>query len=76
MSSAKDKPRDNFIVLQQSSNIKDNEGYYLHVNSQPKSVEIVARSGAGAFYGIQTLSSLLSIDGTTIPLVEIKDKPR
>ena len=76
MSSTNEKPRENFIVLKQSSNIKDDEGYHLCVNSQPKSVEIVARSGAGAFYGIQTLSSLLSIDGTTIPLVEIKDKPR
>ena len=39
-------------------------------------MEIVASSGAGAFYGIQTLSSLLAVDGSSIPLVEIRDVPR
>jgi hexosaminidase len=60
------------------------EGYTLSV--RPKSVNIRAASGAGLFYGIQTLLQLLSpeiystnkVSGVkwTIPCVEITDAPR
>jgi hexosaminidase len=51
-----------------------NEGYKLSANE--KGVTIQANSGAGLFYGAQTLLQLLPADGKTIPFVEITDYPR
>jgi hexosaminidase len=50
------------------------EGYKLSVNE--KGVTIQANSGAGLFYGAQTLLQLLPQEGKAIPFVEITDYPR
>jgi len=47
------------------------EGYRLNVS--PRGVEIIARSGAGLFYGVQTLDELTAADAT--PSVAIDDWP-
>ncbi|MBT1702497.1 beta-N-acetylhexosaminidase [Chryseosolibacter indicus] len=50
------------------------EGYTLSVNNT--GVSINANTGAGLFYGFQTLMQILSDDGKTVPFVEITDYPR
>lgn len=65
-----------FIIspLQESS---DKEAYRLKVSSD--GVEITGNTGAGLFYGIQTLLQLASIKGNgdmDIPCVEVTDWPR
>lgn len=69
-------PKKNYIQLKQSDDIRDDEGYHLEVNSADESVRITAKSSAGAFYGVQTLRSILAMDPSIIPIVEIKDSPR
>lgn len=52
------------------------EGYVLKIDQQ--GVSIVANSGAGLFYGFQTLLQILTLDvgdEKKIPFVEISDKP-
>ena len=49
------------------------EGYTLTVT--PQAIDIKAATGAGLFYGLQTLSELRSADGR-IACCEIKDVPR
>lgn len=70
------------IVIDSSQNIAS-EGYQLNVS--PKSIQILSKTSAGAFYGIQTLFQLLppEIESLTIkpvkwlvPCVMIKDSPR
>jgi hexosaminidase len=51
------------------------EGYY-RLKTADGSVSISATSGAGLFYGAQTLMQLVSDDEQTIPAVEITDYPR
>lgn len=50
------------------------EGYRLTVT--PKKVEITALSGAGLFYGVQSLLQLEGQYGTQLPALAIKDEPR
>jgi hexosaminidase len=50
------------------------EGYRLSVTK--KGVTIQANTGAGLFYGVQSLIQLISIDGNQVPFVEITDYPR
>ncbi|MFZ6012337.1 MAG: beta-N-acetylhexosaminidase, partial [Bacteroidota bacterium] len=50
------------------------EGYKLSVNEN--GVTIQANTGAGLFYGAQTLMQLLSADGKKVPFAEITDYPR
>jgi hexosaminidase len=51
------------------------EGYY-RIKAASDGVSISATSGAGLFYGAQTLMQLVADDGQTIPAVEITDYPR
>jgi hexosaminidase len=51
-----------------------NEGYKL--TSDEKGVSIQANSGAGLFYGVQTLIQTISEKGMEIPFVSIIDYPR
>jgi hexosaminidase len=51
------------------------EGYY-RIKTADDGVSISATSGAGLFYGAQTLMQLVADDGQTIPAVEITDYPR
>jgi hexosaminidase len=51
-----------------------NEGYKLVVDE--KGVSLTAASGAGLFYGIQTLLQLIPENGKTVPYVTITDQPR
>ena len=68
------------IVLQKTT--MKNEAYRLMV--QPGRIEISAGSGAGIFYGIQSLWSLAppelwhgnAAEGFDIPAVEVEDEPR
>ena len=65
------------IVLSGSSGtITKPEAYGLNVNES--GVNIVANSGAGLFYGLQSLMQLSSANqGTlTVPFVEINDEPK
>ncbi len=81
------KSGSNIIILQISEGLIEigDEGYLLEVN--PQFVNIKANSGAGIFYGLQTLFQLLpeSIESSfgicenanmEIPAVKIKDYPR
>lgn len=54
---------------------KSDEGYLLEIT--PKEVSITATSGAGLFYGIQTLSQLITSNwtGRSVPCISIKDYP-
>ena len=53
--------------------VASREGYSLTVT--PQAIDIKAATGAGLFYGLQTLSELRSADGR-IACCEIKDTPR
>ena len=64
------------IVLRQVEalqGVTSPEGYMLRVNSD--GVQIEALSGAGLFYGLQSLLQMAD-DGDAIQGVEIKDEPR
>ncbi|HYC85825.1 MAG TPA: beta-N-acetylhexosaminidase [Chryseosolibacter sp.] len=50
------------------------EGYRL--TADDKGVRILASSGAGLFYGVQTLMQLIPAESTVIPFVDITDYPR
>ena len=55
----------------------EQESYTLSVT--PQRIEIRATSGAGLFYGMQTLLQLMQPAGTgsySVPSVEIEDTPR
>ncbi len=72
----------NSIILKIADHVPE-EGYELKVNK--KAVSIQAKSGAGIFYGIQTLLQLLPVEihnkqrqknvTWTVAGVDIKDKP-
>jgi hexosaminidase len=51
-----------------------NEGYKLSVDKN--GIALIANSGAGLFYGVQTLIQLLPQDGKAIPFITITDYPR
>ena len=70
--------KDNIIRLMVGplENTADKEAYMLHVT--PQEVEIKANTGAGLFYGMQTLFQLgggVNAD-LTVPCVRIADEPR
>lgn len=61
------------LTFRSVKNIKSDEGYRLKVT--PKDIVIEARTGAGMFYGLQTLAALA--DGKKeIGAVTINDSPR
>ena len=72
------------IVLNIDSSLEMNEeGYKLKVT--PSAIEITAKTGAGAFYGMQTVLQLLPAEvesksvvktAWTLPCVDIEDAPR
>ena len=70
----------NIISLKYKDGLGD-EGYELSV--QPTAITISATNAAGAFYGIQSLKTLIPASAYThaekiieIPCVEVKDQPR
>src|SRR5439155_18825045 len=77
----KEKIEKNENVIRFSSKHREsrfpNEGYEMFIRKN--GIEIASKSGAGAFYGIQTLLQLLPANLNVpylIPLVEIVDSPR
>ena len=67
---------DNRIVLKvvpSLDGMTSSEGYRLSVDR--KGVKIEALSGAGLFYGVQTLLQMAT-ESSDIPFIEIKDEPR
>jgi len=63
------------VKLNLNENAKEKVGsYQLTIDEQ--GVIISSADKVGAFYGLQTLASLLTLDNLTIPLVEIDDQPR
>jgi hexosaminidase len=51
-----------------------NEAYQLAIDKN--GISIVASSGSGLFYGVQSLIQIISTSGTTLPQLAINDKPR
>lgn len=69
-------PKNNFIKISASQDIKTNEAYSLKINS--KSIEI-AGSETGQFYALQTFLQLIPAEfkgKTKLAAVEIADEPR
>jgi hexosaminidase len=64
------------ITLTTIQTLRATEGYQLNVNDA--GIRISAGSGAGLFYGVQSLMQLLPPDktATAIPFVEIADEPK
>ena len=65
------------ILVKLNLNDKTNEkvgSYQLSIDEQ--GVIISSADKVGAFYGLQTLASLLTLDDLSIPFVEIDDQPR
>lgn len=52
----------------------ERERYSLSIT--PIAIHIHAADAAGAFYGLQSLAALLTVDSTFVPLMEVKDAPR
>ncbi|WP_340677485.1 family 20 glycosylhydrolase [Paraglaciecola sp.] len=50
-------------------------GSYSLVVSDKK-IAITAGDDAGAFYGLQSLASLISVDAKSVPIVNVEDEPR
>ena len=73
---ATETPASNAIVLKQVAElpgVESAEGYVL--TATKKGVEVQAKSGAGLFYGVQTLLQMAT-DGNQIALGTITDEPR
>ena len=49
------------------------ESYHLTVNDQ--GITVIGADAAGAFYGVQSLASLLTLPTLVVPYVEISDQP-
>src|SRR5690606_29976348 len=63
------------IILEKIADNSPAESYQLSINE--KGVKITASSGAGLFYGVQTLFQLFPADGSAqLPHVNISDAPR
>ena len=65
------------LILKKEALNMPNEGYHVNVHSD--SIIIAAESGAGVFYGIQSLAQLLPVDWVNevrIPVCQIDDSPR
>ena len=65
------------LITPKTTQLPSPESYTLSVTSQR--IEIRATSGAGLFYGMQTLLQLMqpaSTGGYSVPSVEIEDTPR
>lgn len=75
-----DDDKKSVIRFVQDSSIENPEGYRLNVDQ--KGITLSARSGAGYFYGVQTLRQLWESGGARpsnkimIPWLEINDYPR
>ena len=64
------------LITEKSEQLPTSESYTLSVT--PERILIQATSGAGLFYGIQTLLQLSASSGAgiTVPAVEVQDTPR
>lgn len=65
------------LITEKSGQLPTPESYTLSVT--PERIQIQATSGAGLFYGIQTLLQLSASSGTggiTVSAVEVQDTPR
>ena len=62
------------VQVNLDDSIKGHESYQLSISDN--GILISASAKAGAFYGVQTLASLLNIDGMTMPYVAISDEPK
>ena len=61
-----------FSIVKDSS--LPNEGYRLTIAAD--GVQISATSGAGLFYGLQTLEQIIDSSGQNLPFLQIVDSPR
>lgn len=61
------------VVISQTDEVGD-EGYKLVVTK--RRIEVLAATGRGAFYGLQSVASLLEPKTLTVPMVAIEDEPR
>ena len=77
--SSKKQAKENVVSLlitKDNSQLSSPESYTLEVT--PRKITVQATSGAGLFYGMQTLLQLLTPSGTgySVASVEIEDTPR
>ena len=54
----------------------DSEAYDLDINAKTNRITITANNSAGAFYGVQSLISLVEGNYGNLVQMRIKDKPR
>ncbi|MBC7384128.1 MAG: family 20 glycosylhydrolase [Bacteroidia bacterium] len=74
---AKIPAKGNYIHFKNKKTLIDTEAYHLNIN--PQHISIEATSGAGIFYGLQTLFQLLPLNGNqliNIPSLVVNDHPR
>jgi len=62
------KKHNNFIAVELTDRISQTEGYHININ--PDSIKIEARTPAGVFYAIQSLLQLLPVDIESPSLVQ------
>ncbi|MFD1619489.1 family 20 glycosylhydrolase [Thalassotalea marina] len=61
------------LAISLDETLKDAESYTLNIDQN--GVVIKAADSAGAFYGVQTLAGLLSVNSLTVPFAAIEDAP-
>ena len=62
------------VVLNDKKNADWRAGHYqLTINDS--AINIVAQDSSGAFYGLQSLASLVTLGSTLVPLVNVDDQP-
>ncbi len=62
------------LTIKLDSKLSVPESYQLI--AEDNAIDILAADSAGAFYGVQTLAALLSLDSLTVPSVAISDQPK
>jgi len=61
------------VTLRRDHTITHPDAYRLFV--LPAGVEIVAGTDAGAYYGVQTLRDMITVNGRTLPCCRMDDEP-
>ena len=68
-------PHNRYIVLDLDRSLQTPESYTMVSDYNKQTITVQGSDNAGVFYGIQTILSLASLDGT-VPHGEVTDHPR